>query len=140
MLCFLVTSVLRFAFLPYYRRCVEAYSEFSQTSKMEFFTKIVTYFQPLHIFAKRYIIDVWLCLEYLWCRFVGIYRTIFNVFQSFGLQPVLSQCSHLCQCFPILYQNCERALERIQIKEKSLEKNLWTFGKNIILWPVLMKL
>ena len=37
----------------------KAYSEYSQISKMELFTKIVNGFQPLTIFAKRYILDAW---------------------------------------------------------------------------------
>ena len=35
------------------------YSELWQTSKMERFTKIVNGFQPLTIFSKRSILDVW---------------------------------------------------------------------------------
>ena len=38
----------------------EAYSEPSRISKMELFTKIVNGFQPLIIFSKSFILDVWL--------------------------------------------------------------------------------
>ena len=44
----------------------KAYLELSQTSKMEFFAKIVHGFQPLIIFAKSCILDVWLGSEYAW--------------------------------------------------------------------------
>ena len=42
----------------------EAHSEPSQTSKMKFFAKIATGFQLLTIFAKIFILDVWLGSEY----------------------------------------------------------------------------
>ena len=37
---------------------VETYSEPNQTSKMEFFAKIINGFQPLTIFAKRSFVDI----------------------------------------------------------------------------------
>ena len=42
----------------------EAYSEPSQTSKMDSFAKIVNGVQPLIIFAKHSILDVWQGSEY----------------------------------------------------------------------------
>ena len=42
----------------------EVYSEPRRTSKMEFFEKIVNYFQPLIIFAKSSILDIRLGSEY----------------------------------------------------------------------------
>ena len=47
----------------HYRCCSESYSEPIQTSKMELFGKIVNGFSPLTIFAKSYILDVWLGSE-----------------------------------------------------------------------------
>ena len=41
----------------------EVYSESSQTSKMESFAKIIDFFHPLTIFAKSYILDMWLGSE-----------------------------------------------------------------------------
>ena len=46
-----------------YLSFTEAYSEPSQTSKMNFFAKTVHCFLPLNIFAKSFIIDVWLSPE-----------------------------------------------------------------------------
>ena len=37
----------------------QAYSECCQTSKMEIFVKIIINFQPLKIFAKNPILDIW---------------------------------------------------------------------------------
>ena len=45
------------------QRISETYSEPSQTSKMELFVKIVKSWNPLSIFAKSSIIDVWQCSE-----------------------------------------------------------------------------
>ena len=42
----------------------EAYSEACQTSKVELFAKLVTGFQPLNVFRKCSILDVWLSSEY----------------------------------------------------------------------------
>ena len=42
----------------------EAYSQPSQTSKMEVFTKIVNGFQPFTVFIKSSILDIWLGYEY----------------------------------------------------------------------------
>ena len=42
----------------------EAYSEPSQTSKIELFEKVVNGFQPLTIFEKSSILDVWQGSEY----------------------------------------------------------------------------
>ena len=42
----------------------EAYSEPCQKFKMERFVKIVNHFQPLTIFAKRFILDMWGGCEY----------------------------------------------------------------------------
>ena len=42
----------------------EAYSEPYQLSKMERFAKIINGFQPLTIFAKQSILDVWQDSEY----------------------------------------------------------------------------
>ena len=42
----------------------DAYSEPFQTSKMERFGKIVNNLQPLTIFAKRSILDIWEGCEY----------------------------------------------------------------------------
>ena len=42
----------------------EAYSEHSQTSKMEHFPKIVNSWKPLIIMAKSSILDVWQGSEY----------------------------------------------------------------------------
>ena len=39
---------------------IEAYPEPSKTSKMELFVKIVNDFYPLTIFAKSFILDIWL--------------------------------------------------------------------------------
>ena len=39
------------------------YSEPTQTFKMAIFAKIVNGFQPLTIFAKKPILDLWLCFE-----------------------------------------------------------------------------
>ena len=41
----------------------EAHLKPCQTSKMQCFANIVKGFQPLTIFAKRYILDVWQCSE-----------------------------------------------------------------------------
>ena len=67
------------SFLEFFR-CIlcqysEAYSEPSQTSKMEFFAKIVNGFQLLTISAKRSIVDVWQCLEYTYDIAVTCYKT-----------------------------------------------------------------
>ena len=43
----------------------EAYSEHCQTFKMERSEKIVEGFEPLTIFTKRSILDVWQCSEYV---------------------------------------------------------------------------
>ena len=40
------------------------YSEPSEVSKMEFFTKIVNSFDPVTTFTKGSILDVWQCSEY----------------------------------------------------------------------------
>ena len=42
----------------------EAYSEPSQTSKMELCVKLVNSLQPLTLFLKNSILDVWLGCEY----------------------------------------------------------------------------
>ena len=42
----------------------EAHSEACQTCKVELFAKLVTGFQPLNVFAKCSILDVWLSSEY----------------------------------------------------------------------------
>ena len=42
----------------------KAYSEPCQTSKMEFFAKLVKGFKPLTIFVKSSILDVWQSSEY----------------------------------------------------------------------------
>ena len=41
----------------------EAYWEHSRTSKIELFAKLVNDSQPLHIFAKNSVLDVWLGCE-----------------------------------------------------------------------------
>ena len=45
------------------QRLSEAYPEPSQTSKMELFVKIVKGGNPLTIFEKSSILDIWLCSE-----------------------------------------------------------------------------
>ena len=40
------------------------YSEYSQSSKIEYFTKIVNRLKPLTIFSKRYILEALLGCEY----------------------------------------------------------------------------
>ena len=42
----------------------EANSESCQTSKMEFFAKIVKNYKPFNIFAKTSILDIWQASEY----------------------------------------------------------------------------
>ena len=42
----------------------ETHSEACQTSKVELFAKLVTGFQPLNVFTKCSILDVWLSSEY----------------------------------------------------------------------------
>ena len=42
---------------------LDPYSEPSQTSKMELFAKLVKGFLPLTVFAKSYILDIWLGFE-----------------------------------------------------------------------------
>ena len=46
--------------LIWYLSVSEAFSEYIQISKMEFFAKIVNGFQPLSVFIKISILDVWL--------------------------------------------------------------------------------
>ena len=46
------------------RWSLHAYSEASRTSKMELIAKIVNGWKPLTVFAKRFILDVWLGSEY----------------------------------------------------------------------------
>ena len=62
----------------------EVHSEASQTSKMELFAKSVTSFQPLTVFAKYSILDVWLGSEYASeiiyaIRIIKSLRTISNI-------------------------------------------------------------
>ena len=47
---------------------LEVYSEPCQTSKIEHFVKIVNDFQPLSIFAKRSILDIWEGCEYAYVK------------------------------------------------------------------------
>ena len=42
----------------------QAYTKPSQTSKIELFSKIVSGFQALNIFAKSFILDVWQISEW----------------------------------------------------------------------------
>ena len=46
------------------KRWFKAYSEHCQTSKMERFENIIEGFEPLTVFAKRSILDVWQGSEY----------------------------------------------------------------------------
>ena len=48
-----------------FRNSSEAYSEPCETSKMDFFAKIINDFQPPNIFGKSSILDVWQGSEYL---------------------------------------------------------------------------
>ena len=45
-------------------RVSETYSEASQAPKMELFAKILEGFQPLTVFEKNSVLDVWLGSEY----------------------------------------------------------------------------
>ena len=47
---------------------LEVYSEPCQTSKIEHFVKIVNDFQPLSIFVKRSILDIWEGCEYAYVK------------------------------------------------------------------------
>ena len=42
----------------------QVYNETIQTSKIELFVKLVNGWKPLIIFAKRFILDIWLGSEY----------------------------------------------------------------------------
>ena len=58
-----------FESLPFFKLNIilataETYSEPSQTSKMEFFAKIINSWKPLTIFAKCFILDTRQCSEY----------------------------------------------------------------------------
>ena len=52
-------------FIPLLKFPEVLYSEASQTSKMELFGKILNDFQPLTIFTKIFILDVWKSPEYI---------------------------------------------------------------------------
>ena len=52
-------------FIPLLKFPEVLYSEASQTSKMEFFGEILNDFQPLTIFTKIFVLDVWKSPEYI---------------------------------------------------------------------------
>ena len=54
------------------------YSELCQTSKMGHFAKIVTGWNPLTIFAKRFMLDVWQGCKYTHENFGDLYFSIFE--------------------------------------------------------------
>ena len=51
-------------FFCYFKSHSEAYSEPFKTSKMKLLPKIVSVFQPLNIFTKNFILDVWQSSDY----------------------------------------------------------------------------
>ena len=64
-----ITCFHLFVKFSYFTCLSEAYSERSQTSKMELFWKIVNGWKPLTVFAKSFILDVPLGLEYDFVHF-----------------------------------------------------------------------